>query len=43
MMINLDSVLKEHNIEFISKEKKISWIKRMRPSTLVRIGSSYFI
>lgn len=42
-MKNLEIFLKEQQIEFPSKQKKLSWIKRLRPKTLVRVGSSYFI
>lgn len=42
-MKNLEIFLKERQIEFVSEQKKLSWIKRLRPKTLVRVGSSYFI
>jgi len=42
-MINLQTFLKKYNIEFESEKKALNWIRSMKPLTLVRIGSSYFI
>ena len=42
-MKNLEIFLREQQIEFSSEQKKLSWVKRLRPKTLVRVGSSYFI
>lgn len=42
-MINLETFLQHHQIKFPSEKKKLSWIKRLQPKSLVRIGSSYFM
>lgn len=42
-MINLKDFLKSKSITFDSDKKALSWVRSLRPNTLVRIGSSYFI
>ena len=42
-MINIKKFLKENDIEFDTEKKALRWIKSLKPTTLVRIGSSFFI
>ena len=42
-MINLKNFLKENDIEFESDKKCLRWVRSLKPNTLVRIGSSFFI
>lgn len=42
-MINIKKFFKENDIEFKSEKKALRWVRSIKPKTLVRIGSSYFI
>lgn len=43
MFIEIDQYLSKKNLEFNTKSKKLSWIKSLKPETLVRIGTSIMI
>lgn len=41
-MINIFKFLEKNNIKFQTEKKAINWIKKLKPSSLFRIGNSYF-
>jgi hypothetical protein len=40
MLIDIDTYLAKKHLQFNSNYKKLSWIKSLKPETLVRIGTS---